>query len=325
MGLVLMALVPLLVGARLVLLPSSLADVRAWLGAIAHYRGTFTAAPDFAYRLCLYAVRDPSRFDLKSLRVALNAAEPVRWETIRRFHETFGLERVMVPGYGLAEATVGVSMQPPGTTPKVSERGLVAIGRPFPGVELEIWGENRPAEIGEVGELVVRSPAVTLGYFGDPQGSAELFAAPGAIRTGDLAFRDEEGEVFLVGRKKSIILQAGRNLAPVEIETAVERLPFVRRAAALGVDRGRLEGEQAYLFVELKRMRPPPTEVLREWARQVVEAVHRRLGIRPGRVVLVKPRSIPLTDNGKIRYPTLREAYLGGCLAAQGRIFDPVG
>lgn len=324
MGLILMTLVPFYLGARLVLLPTTLTDVRVWLGAIAEHRGTFTAAPDFAYRLCLRAVRDPARHDLSSLRVALNAAEPVRAETLRRFHEVFGLERVMVPGYGLAEATVGVSMQPPGTDPVVSERGLVAIGRPFPDVAVEIVGDDgEPVPAGDVGEVVVASPAVAAGYYGDPEATAALFLRPGAIRTGDLGYRDAAGEVFLVGRRKNVILQAGRNLAPQEIEEAVEGLPFVRRAAAVGIDRGRAEGEQAYVFAELRRAAPPPDDALREMARRAVEAVHERLGVRPGRVLLLRPRAIPLTANGKLRHGALKEAYLAGRLRAAGSVLFP--
>ncbi|MCB1034243.1 MAG: AMP-binding protein, partial [Acidobacteria bacterium] len=263
MGLILMTMVPMALGAKLVLLPSRLTDVRQWLDAITRHRGTFTAAPDFAYRLCLQAVRDPSRFDLGSLRVALDAAEPVRAETLRRFHQTFGLSRVLVAGYGLAEATVGVSMQPPGTEPVVDDRGLVAIGRPFPGIRLHVVAEDRPAALGEVGEVVVESRANTAGYFHDPEATADLFWRPGCLRTGDLGYQDTEGNIFLVGRKKNVILQAGRNLAPQELEEAAESLSFVRRAAAIGIDRGRLEGEQAYLFAELRRAALPPPETLR--------------------------------------------------------------
>jgi len=336
MGLILMTMVPFTLGARLVLLPSSLGDVRAWLRAITEHRGTFTAAPDFAYRLCLRAVRDPSGFDLSSLRVALDAAEPVRPSTIAGFERAFGLDRVVVAGYGLAEATVGVSMQPPGTAPVVSRLvsagGLVSIGRPFPGVRLRIVeradegpGKARDlTEPGATGEIVVESPALTRGYFRDPKATAATFwarpagtetdRAARALRTGDLGYRDAGGNVFVVGRIKNIILQAGRNLAPQEIEEAAETLPFVRRAAAVGIDRGGIEGEQAYVFAELRRARPPSEDKLHEMATEMVARIHERLGLRPGRVFLLSPRAIPRTANGKIRYPALRAAYLDGSL-----------
>jgi acyl-CoA synthetase (AMP-forming)/AMP-acid ligase II len=260
--------------------------------------------------------------DLRSLRVALNASEPVRHETIRRFEAAFGLHRVMRPGYGLAEATVGVSMQPPGTPVAVSERGFVSLGKPFAGIRFHIVADGEPAAEGEVGEIVVESPANTQGYFDNPRATAELFWRPGCIRTGDLGFQGG-GEVYLVGRKKNIIIQAGRNLSPPEIQEAVEALPFVRRAAAVGIDRGRAEGEQAYVFVELRKASPPPPEKLLEMATEVVVRFHQRLGLRPGRVILLKPRSIPLTANGKLRPGALREAYLDGSLAKAGQILFP--
>jgi acyl-CoA synthetase (AMP-forming)/AMP-acid ligase II len=340
MGLVLMTMVPFSLGARLVLLPSSLSDVRAWLRSIAEHRGTFTAAPDFAYRLCLRAIRDPSRFDLRSLRVALNAAEPVRATTIRRFEEAFGLDRVMVAGYGLAEATVGVSMQPPGSSPTVSVpdrsghsgEGLVSIGRPFPGVRIRVvpaedaeGPESRDPidEPGRVGELVVESPANTSGYFRDPEATADLFWRPGVIRTGDLGYEGASGDVFIIGRAKNVILQAGRNLAPQEIEEAVEALPFVRRAAAVGVDRGDAAGEQAYVFAELRKAKPPDEERLHEMVTELVSRIHEHLGMRPGRVFLLLPRAIPLTPNGKIRHAALREEYLDGGLRERGAVLFP--
>jgi long-chain acyl-CoA synthetase len=210
----------------------------------------------------------------------------------------------------------------------VSERGLVAVGRPFPGVRLHLRTETgADAAPGEVGEVVVESPAATPGYFGDPRATALLrdpaCGPAGGLRTGDLGYRDAAGALFLVGRKKNVILQAGRNLAPQEIEEAVEALPFVRRAAAVGVDRGRLEGEQAYVFAELRRAAPPPAGRLRDMAAEVVDAVHRRLGLRPGRVCLVAPRTIPLTANGKVRHAALRAAWLDGSLGGAGGVFYP--
>ncbi|MCP4202714.1 MAG: fatty acyl-AMP ligase [bacterium] len=325
MGLVLMTLVPFYLGARLILLPAVLTNIRGWLTEIEANGGTFTAAPDFAYRLCLRYVKDPGEHDLSSLRVALNAAEPVRRGTIEEFEAAFDLDRVMMPGYGLAEATVGVSMWAPGTKVKVDERGVVSVGKPFPEIEIAILEQDGSPElcaVGSTGEVLVKSPANTRGYLDNPEASAGLFWS-GFVRTGDVGYVDAEGHLFIVGRKKSIIIQAGRNIAPREIEEVVDALPFVRYSAAVGVDRGGLEGEQAYVFAELREHKTPSPEECEERSIAIVQAIHSHLGLRPGRVYLAAPKTIPLTHNGKIRHLELARQYRDGNLRARGQLLFP--
>jgi len=321
MGLILKTMVPFYLGARLILLPTNLTNVRTWLQAIQDHHGTFTAAPDFAYRLCVRSIKDPGAYDLSSLRVALNAAEPVRESTLLEFEKAFGLERVMVAGYGLAEATVGVSMWPPGSRPAVDPHGLVSVGPPFPEIELQIADEGRPLAPREIGSILIKSPANTRGYWENPEATAGILRPDGFIDSGDLGCLDEAGNLYIAGRKKNIIITAGRNVAPRELEEIADSFPEVRCSAAIGIDRGQLEGEQAFLFAELRRPLPEPAGA--ELALAIVEKVHLQMGLRPGRVYLVKPRTIPRTYNGKLQYPLLRARYLGGELRAEGQIVFP--
>ncbi len=321
MGLILMTMVPFYLAAKLVLLPTSLAKAQLWLQAIEEHRATLTAAPDFAYRHCLRYVKEASRYDLTSLRLALNAAEPVRQTTIATFERAFSLDRVMISGYGLAEASVGVASWPPGRAPKVDARGLVSIGRAFPGVEMAILGGGGLAGPGEEGEVLVRSAATTRGYFRNPGATAELYWRDGYLRTGDVGYFDEEGDFFIVGRSKDIILHAGRNVAPQEVEEIVDALPGVRHSAALGIDRGGIEGEQIYVFAEV---RPKSAKVaLPELYRTLVASLHRQIGLRPARVYLLTARSIPRTANGKLRRAELKADFLDGALRRDGRVLFP--
>jgi acyl-CoA synthetase (AMP-forming)/AMP-acid ligase II len=322
MGLVLMTMVPLSLGARLILLPASLRSLRPWLEAIAEHRGTFTASPDFGYRAALRLVRAP-RPDLSSLRVALNAAEPVRAGTIESFERTFDLDAVMIAGYGLAEATVGVSAWTPQNPPKIDAAGNVSVGEPFPHVEVAILGENELLEPNQQGEILVRSPANTRGYWGIDDPNEQPFWDEGFIKTGDLGYLDDDGDLFIVARLKQMIIQAGRNIAPREVEEIVDAQPFVRRSAAVGIDRGDEAGEQLYVFVEMRAGARPRDGECRGRVVAIVEAIHRDLGLRPGRVYLTSPRTIPFTPNGKVRYGQLKRAYNSGRLRDEGKLWYP--
>lgn len=322
MGLILKTMVPFYLGIETHLLPTDLRDVHPWLEAIQKYKATFTAAPDFAYRLCVRHV-DSGEYDLSSLRVALNAAEPVRARTIQEFEKAFGLKDVMVAGYGLAEATVGVSMWKPGSTPKVDQRGFVSVGFPFPEVEVQIKGEDGYLPAGEIGEILIKSPANSGGYYRNPVETESTFTAEGFLRSGDLGYLDEEGYLYIVSRKKNIIKRSGETIAPAEIEELVDLNPAVRYSAAVGVDRGGTEGEQIYIFAEIRDDGEVGEDELFQLSLDVVDAIHTRMGYRPGRIYLLKARSIPLTHNGKVQHSRLKEMYEEGDLRASGAILFP--
>ena len=326
MGLVLMTLTALAAGATLHVEPVGLAAIRDWAATLARHGATFTAAPDFAYRLALRLGRPGAeRPRLSRLRVALDAAEPVRASTVEAFSDAFALAPgAMLPGYGLAEATVGVTAPPPGSPLRVDGRGAVALGRGFPGVSLAIAderGERLPA--GDVGEVLVHSPALACGYLDDAEATAATFGSDGWLRSGDLGYLGADGALTVVGRRKDLLSWGGATVAPREIEEVVDRLPFVRRSAAVGVALpGADPGEVPVVFAEVAARRGAPLE---DMARQVTAAVRDHLGAGPARVCLLRPGSIPLTGNGKLQRRALAERYAGGTFAATGRLLFPSG
>ncbi len=321
MGLILMTMVPFILGARLELLPTSLTNTRTWLRSISDHRGTFTAAPDFAYRLCLRTIRDPENYDLGALRVALNAAEPVRAATIHAFEKYFGIDRVMVAGYGLAEATVGVSMWPPRQPCRVDDRGLVSVGPPFPEVKLKVVDDDgRSLPHGEIGRILISSPANTTGYWQDPEGTAELLNE-GFLDSGDMGYLETDGRLTIAGRAKNVIISGGRNLAPQELEEIADGVHGVKFAAAVGIDTGGVEGEQPVVVAEVRRGHND--DEYEEMVISIVEALHRGMGLRPARIVLVAPRTIPRTVNGKVQHQLLRRRYINGELRHDGQILFP--
>jgi acyl-CoA synthetase (AMP-forming)/AMP-acid ligase II len=323
MGLILMTMVPFYLAADLYLLPTRLTNIRLWLDTLSTYRATFTAAPDFAYRLCLRYIKNPGDYDLASLRVALNAAEPVRARTVQAFESMFRINNVMTAGYGLAEATVGVSMSRPGKGIPVDDRGFASVGPPFRGIEIKIMDGGRRLEPGQVGEIAIKSPASCRGYFGNPQATADLFIGNGFFASGDLGYLAENGELFIVGRKKNIIIRHGQNIAPSEMEEIVDAFPEVRFSAAVGIDKGGTEGEQAYVFAELRNSGPQTQTDFEDLIITIVERIKAQMSFRPARVYLLRPRSIPMTHNGKIQHGRLKDHYESGSLHRQGAIIFP--
>ena len=177
-------------------------------------------------------------------------------------------------------------------------------------VKIVVDGIGQPPNI--VGEIAIRSKANSLGYYQNPAETKKLFWKDGYLLSGDLGYLDNDGYLYIVSRKKNIIKRAGATIAPQEIEEVVDVQEDVRFSAAVGIDKGGVEGEQVYLFVEIREA--ISSDSYRELVFQLIEAVHSHIGFRPARLYLLRPRSIPLTHNGKIQHGRLREQYLDGKL-----------
>jgi amino acid adenylation domain-containing protein len=353
MGLIGNVLQPLYLGAPCVLMSpvAFLQNPLRWLAAISQYRATTSGGPNFAYELCARKITEEQKaqLDLSSWRVAFNGAEPVRAETLERFASAFascGFRReAFYPCYGLAEATLFAAGGRPGTLPVVRtfasagmEEGraeAAADGRALVGCG-SAWMEQRIAIVdpetarvcaaGRVGEIWIAGPSVARGYWSRPDATerdfhARLAEEPEAgpfLRTGDLGFFSAEGELFVTGRLKDLIILRGRNHYPQDIErTAEEAHPALRAGcgAAFSVE---LKGEERLVVLqELERRTgdAAPEEVA-EAIRSAVAQVHE---VQVHEVVLLRVGTVPKTSSGKIQRQASRAAYLAGDLAVVAR------
>jgi fatty-acyl-CoA synthase len=301
-----------------------LARPALWLRALSRHRGTVSAAPNFAYALCVRRVRNEELqgVDLSSWALALNGAESISAEVARRFAERFGPygfdARAMVPAYGLAEASLAVTFAPSRARLRTvavdamalaadgqvrpGDRTLVSVGQPVPGAEVEIRDETGTiVPAGTVGRIHVRGPSVMVGYLGQPE-ATRMALVNGWLDTGDLGFI-AEGELVVCGRAKDVIILRGANHVPQEFEEALEGLDGVRAgcAVALGATPAGAEGEELVLLVELG------AGSRGDLADRVRTRVLERTGIRPHQVELLQPGTLPRTSSGKFRR---REALL---------------
>lgn len=321
-----------------------LARPERWLWAIHEHRGTVTAAPNFAFELCLRHL-DPQRLqglDLSSWRYAANGAEPVAAETLARFAAAFRpygfRSEALAPVYGLAECSVGLAVSPPGRGPlidRVQREALaagearpaasddaealrmVACGRPLPRHQVRIvdaqGGELPPRR---VGRLEFRGPSATRGYYRNAEATASLMH-DGWLDSGDLAYL-ADGDIYIAGRLKDMIIRGGRNLYPYELEEAVGSLPGVRRGC-VAVFGATVPGQGTEKLVVVAESRETDAEARRELVRRIDALAVELLGSPPDDVVLAAPNSVLKTSSGKIRRAATRDAYCGDGFGSRAR------
>lgn len=307
LGLVRFLFMPVWYGQHCHLLPPAIASLGLWLATLTATKATVTSAPDFAYRIAARAVSSVG-IDLSNLRLATNGGEPVRASSIVAFETRFACPGVVLPGYGLAEATLGVSATSPGDALRIDARGHVGCGRVVPGLRLRVMRDGGEVPAGEVGELETSGEHLFEGYYDPtlPGGfDKQAFTSDGWLRTGDTGYVDDDGIVFALGRTRAMVKQAGALIAPREVEEVVDRIAGVRLSAAVGLPNANTQAEELVVVVEARN--EPPEEGL---ATAIQAAVRAEVGVVPGRILFVTPRTIPLTANGKLRHAVLRQQLL---------------
>ncbi|QDU91542.1 Tyrocidine synthase 3 [Pirellulimonas nuda] len=346
LGLIGGVLAPVFAGRHTVLMSplDFMRNPAGWLRAIDRFGATTSASPNFGYELCLRKVReaDCEGLDLSRWQIAASGAEPVRSDTLDRFCERFGpygfRREAFTPAYGLAEATLFVSLKSLGETPRAmaidgpalaehrvepcpqqrpGARTIVSCGPPGPEIEVRIIDPQTRAATDQVGEVWVRSPGVASGYWRRADATAETFdastadGAPGFLRTGDYGFM-REGELYVTGRKKEVLILAGRNYYPQDIEAAIQA-----RHEGLKGDGGAVVSveidneERLVVFQEVHRPRKQDLAALLELVRVTVAE---EVGQEPHAVVLIAAGEVPKTSSGKLQRAACWAAYQQGLL-----------
>ncbi|MBI2312674.1 MAG: AMP-binding protein [Betaproteobacteria bacterium] len=314
-----------------------LARPARWLRAIHRHRGTISGAPNFAYELCLRKIEDAqlAGLDLGSWRIAFNGAEPVSPETITGFQERFGKyglrPEAVAPVYGLAECCVGLAYTPgrgpvidrirraefvtsgralPAAAEESDALRFVGCGRPLPGHEIRVV-DGTGHEVGErqEGRLEFRGPSATSGYFRNPEATRRLFRGDW-LDSGDYAYT-VAGEIYVTGRAKDVIIRAGRNVYPQELEEAVGNIPGIRQGsvAVFGCPDPAAGTERLVVLAETREAAPAALERLRG---AIGNATVDLLGAPPDDIVLTAAHAVLKTSSGKVRRAATRELYLRG-------------
>ncbi|KOV89678.1 fatty acyl-AMP ligase [Nocardia sp. NRRL S-836] len=325
MGMVGFLTVPMLFGLELVKVTpvDFLSRPTLWADLITRHGGTITAAPNFAYAIVArrLASSDDS-FDLSTLRLALNGAEPIDPAAVKSFIDAgarFGLRpESILAAYGMAETTLGVAFAPLFTglsvdvvdpqeleaarqaVPSESGRAYPLLGPPLPGLELRVVNDDGDVVgLRSVGEIQLRGDAVTPGYL-TVNGPLATQDADGWLSTGDLGYVVEDGQVVVCGRRKDVIIMGGRNIYPTDVERAACSVDGVRagNAVAVRLDAG-TQRERFAVVVESTLAGDAEAEkgLVKEVTARVVDAV----GLRPFAVVVQPPGTLPKTPSGKLR------------------------
>lgn len=350
MGLIGNILQPLFVGFPIVLF-SPVAFIQKplmWLQLISQYRATTSGGPNFAYEHCVNRITDQQKaaLDLSSWEVAFNGAEPIRAETLDRFADAFACcgfrKEAFYPCYGMAETTLLISGGQRQTLPRTAglnddgtrhaagetSSAQAKVGCGFARFDQQILIVDPQALVprpdGEVGEIWTSGPSVAQGYWNRPEESQRIFKAQLAdggkgsfLRTGDLGFM-RDGELYITGRRKDLIIIRGRNYYPADIEQTVEASHPALKAVSGAAFSVEVEGEERLVIaqeVERSALRNLNAEEVTQAIRRTVSAQHE---LTVHAVLLLKTSSIPKTSSGKIQRHACKSGFLSGGLDIVG-------
>jgi fatty-acyl-CoA synthase len=339
MGLIGLFLVPMATGSDLIMESPQefLKDPPSWLYLISENRATATAGPNFSYALMTRVLKNNFNYDLSSLRIALNGAEPINPDSVEAFVESGRKSNLnkgaVFPAFGMAEATLAVTFPKPGTGLEVDSvdldyleansfakaptetalrsRRFAKLGKPIHGFEIKIVDVNSRQQLAkrEVGEVLIKGNSITPGYYNNKDATEKLFEN-GWLRSGDLGYLTEDSQLVICGRIKDVIIVGGRNVYPEDIEWAVSKIDGVRPGNVIAFGEVDLRGKERVVVVaEVKESKATLKS-------QIASKVLDVCGVPVKDVVLLDPGSLPKTSSGKLQRAFCKELYKAGKLTS---------
>jgi fatty-acyl-CoA synthase len=340
MGLIGFVIAPLFHDVQVTFIPtlSFVKNANIWMETMHQKKGTISFAPNFAFALAAKRAKRErlAQWDLSHVRIIGCGSEPIHPDTVKKFVETFapcGLKpEVPLAAYGMAEATLAISFI--GLSEQVRAESVdagayeadrvarpvmngakatpfVSCGRAFPHHELAILADDgRRLPERSVGEVVTRGPSIAREYWKDPEGSVRTFR-DGWLHTGDLGYL-AEGELFITGRKKDLIIIKGRNYDPQRIEWLVDDVAQVRKGSAVAFSRPGVESEELVVVAESRAQAQDEVKLA------ISQRINEQLQLVPAEVMLVGPGALPKTSSGKLQRQKTRSQYLAGTLGSEG-------
>ena len=341
MGLIGFVITPLLRGMAAVFIPTLLFVKRPniWMQTLHDFKAQHTFGPNFAFALATRKATeaDVAKWDLSSVRVLGCGAEPIHADTMLAFEDKFVQAKLargaIMPAYGMAEATLAMCFHPYGTPLKTftldaetfrsagrveqPASDSVALSFVSCGKAFDLHGVGAMDDAGNLlaenqeGELVYRGPSITKGYWKNEAATSACFLSNGWLRTGDLGFM-RDGNVYITGRCKDLIILNGKNHHPTSIEWAVAEVEGVRKGNVVAFSVPGQDSEELVVVAETKPDAPANT------AEAVIHAVAEQLSLKVSAVVLLGAGQLPKTSSGKLQRRKTREQYLTGDLGKTG-------
>lgn len=298
-----------------------------WLDLIEKYKATNVWAPNFAFNLLnsLQAEIKKKSPDLTSVRCMLNTAEPIVPTMVKELENAlspFGLKKgTMTSSWGMAETSSGVTQNCSYLEFQHShEKQFANLGKPVPGVSLRIVDkDDNLLKEGQTGHVQVQGLQVTSGYYNNPKLNTNSFTKDNWFRTGDIGIL-QEGELFLTGRGKDVIIVSGKNIYSHEIESIVDGFPEVNRSytAACGIP-AMDNSEEIAIFINTDISSEPELKILLAGIRREVT---KKIGAKPKWIIPVDADRIPKTSIGKIQRPKLKSSFIRGDFLKEQKYFD---